>query len=56
MELQQRGWEAMSWDPDDPRLDELAVAIAGNLLRDRELMEAQAGFFSRIPQDGPRQR
>lgn len=46
VELQKRGWEAASWDPDDPRLDQLASAIADNLLTNRELMEAQADAFS----------
>lgn len=44
--LQKRGWDALSWSPEDPRLDELAAAIADNLLTRRSLMEAQAGFFS----------
>jgi DNA-binding transcriptional MerR regulator len=46
VELQKRGWDAMSWDPDDPRLDELASALADNLLTNRALMEGQADFFS----------
>jgi DNA-binding transcriptional MerR regulator len=46
VELQKRGWDALSWDPDDPRLDELASAVVDNLLSDRALMEEQAGFFS----------
>jgi DNA-binding transcriptional MerR regulator len=46
VELQQRGWDALAWDPDDPRLDDLASAIADNLLAHRALMEAQADFFS----------
>jgi DNA-binding transcriptional MerR regulator len=32
VELTRRSWEATSWDPDDPRLDELAAAVADNLL------------------------
>jgi hypothetical protein len=43
----------MSWDPDDPRLDELPTALAANLAN-RALMEAQADFFSTpdaIPRD-----
>ena len=47
VELQKRSWEALSWDPDDPRVDELASALAENLLAERELMESQAGFFAR---------
>jgi DNA-binding transcriptional MerR regulator len=46
VELQKRGWEALYWDPDDPRLEELASAIADNLLTHREMMEAQSDFFS----------
>ena len=46
VELQKRAWDALSWDPGDPRLDELAAAIADNLLTQRALMEAQADFFS----------
>jgi DNA-binding transcriptional MerR regulator len=47
VELQKRSWDALSWDPDDPRLDELASALADNLLTNRALMESQADFFSR---------
>jgi DNA-binding transcriptional MerR regulator len=32
VELSKRSWEAVSWAPDDPRLDELATAVANNLL------------------------
>jgi pimeloyl-ACP methyl ester carboxylesterase len=47
VELQKRGWEAStSWDPDDPRLADLASALVENLLTRRELMEAQADFFT----------
>lgn len=46
VELQKRSWDAMYWDPDDPRLADLASDIADNLLTHRALMEAQAGFFS----------
>jgi DNA-binding transcriptional MerR regulator len=44
--LWKRSWDALSWDPDDPRLDELASAMADNLLTDRTLLESQADFFS----------
>lgn len=53
VELQKRGWKAASWEPDDPRLDELASAIAANLLTNRELMQAQAHAFS-TPDDTAR--
>ncbi|GAB7192376.1 hypothetical protein NUM3379_30850 [Kineococcus sp. NUM-3379] len=46
VELQKRSWDAVSWDPGDPRVDELASALADNLLAHRELLEPQAGFFS----------
>ncbi|MFC9699412.1 MerR family transcriptional regulator [Streptomyces sp. NPDC056943] len=35
IDLTKRGLEAMSWDPDDPRIDELASALAAKLLADR---------------------
>ncbi|KFU76370.1 DNA-binding transcriptional regulator, MerR family [Amycolatopsis lurida] len=37
-DLTKRGWAARSWDPDDPRIDELASALADNLLANRELL------------------
>lgn len=46
VELQKRGWEAASWEPNDSRLEELASAIADNLLTHRELMEALAHVFA----------
>ncbi|GAB7033459.1 hypothetical protein AB0G35_34810 [Streptomyces sp. NPDC021749] len=49
IELIRRSWEALSWDPDDPRLDELASALADNLLTNRTLMEAQAADFFSTP-------
>ena len=45
VELQRRGWEARCWDPDDPRLDDLAAELADNLLAQRDLMTAQADYF-----------
>ncbi|MFB9601406.1 MerR family transcriptional regulator [Streptomyces roseofulvus] len=38
VELTKRGWEARSWDPDDPRIEELASAVAANLLGARALL------------------
>jgi hypothetical protein len=32
VELLKRAWEAVSWASDDPRLDDLATAVADNLL------------------------
>ncbi|WP_017608934.1 MerR family transcriptional regulator [Nocardiopsis xinjiangensis] len=46
VELQKRAWDALSWDPEDPRLEEIASALADNLLTNRALMEAQADVFS----------
>jgi DNA-binding transcriptional MerR regulator len=40
-----RTWDALSWDPDDPRLDELASEMADNLLTERAMMQAHAGAF-----------
>ncbi|CAM3599907.1 MerR family transcriptional regulator [Kibdelosporangium persicum] len=34
--LTKRGWDARSWPPDDPRIDELASDLADNLLANRE--------------------
>ncbi|WP_345279272.1 MerR family DNA-binding transcriptional regulator [Streptomyces gulbargensis] len=42
VELTKRGWEARSWDPDDPRIEELASAVAANLLGVRALLALPA--------------
>lgn len=47
VDLTQRSWDALSWDPDDPRIEELASALADNLLAHRELLAAPPGFQSR---------
>lgn len=47
VELTKRGWEAASWDPDDPRIDELASALSEKLLADRALLARPTGFPSR---------
>ena len=44
VDLIKRSVMAASWDPDDPRIDELATAIATNLLTHRELLAIPAGF------------
>ncbi|MFJ2865648.1 MerR family transcriptional regulator [Kitasatospora sp. NPDC087314] len=44
IELTKRGWAAMSWDPDDPRIDELASALAAKLLANRALLAMPNGF------------
>ncbi|MET8751960.1 MerR family transcriptional regulator [Streptomyces sp. NPDC004667] len=45
--LTKRGWEAMSWDPDDPRIDALASELADRLLAERESLAMPDGFRSR---------
>ncbi|MFI6875821.1 MerR family transcriptional regulator [Streptomyces sp. NPDC050400] len=45
--LMKRCRDAESWDPDDPRLDELAAALAAKLLADRELLAMPAEFEAR---------
>ncbi|WP_410657334.1 MerR family transcriptional regulator [Amycolatopsis sp. lyj-112] len=45
--LIKRGWDARSWHPEDPRIDELASALADNLLADRELLAVPTGFRPR---------
>lgn len=47
VELTRRGWEARTWDPDDPRIEELAAALAGKVLADRGLPSMPAGFRKR---------
>jgi DNA-binding transcriptional MerR regulator len=47
VDLTQRSWEALSWDPDDPRIEELASALAANLLAKPELLAVPAGFQAR---------
>ncbi|MFI0987187.1 MerR family transcriptional regulator [Streptomyces exfoliatus] len=47
VELTKRGWEAASWHPDDPRIDELASALSEKLLADRALLARPTGFPSR---------
>ncbi|MER8041675.1 MerR family transcriptional regulator [Streptomyces sp. NPDC094032] len=42
VELTKRGAEAASWDPDDPRVEELAAALAAKLLADRALLAMPA--------------
>ncbi|MEV8533115.1 MerR family transcriptional regulator [Streptomyces sp. NPDC051211] len=44
VELTKRGWDARSWDPGDPRLEELACALAGKLLANRALLAMPTGF------------
>lgn len=44
VDLTRRSWDALSWDPDDPRVEELASALADNLLAKPELLAMPAGF------------
>ncbi|MET9934137.1 MULTISPECIES: MerR family transcriptional regulator [unclassified Streptomyces] len=47
VELTRRGWEARSWDPDDPRIGDPARELAGELLARRELLSMPSGFENR---------
>ncbi|MGW1927950.1 MerR family transcriptional regulator [Streptomyces sp. NPDC001919] len=42
VELTKRGWDARDWDPYDPRIEELASALADRLLADPALLAAPA--------------
>uniref|UniRef100_A0AAU2UW28 MerR family transcriptional regulator n=1 Tax=Streptomyces sp. NBC_00003 TaxID=2903608 RepID=A0AAU2UW28_9ACTN len=43
VDLTKRGLDATSWDPDDPRIEELASALADKLLTDRALLTTPIG-------------
>ncbi|SNT33978.1 transcriptional regulator, MerR family [Streptosporangium subroseum] len=47
VELTKRGWDARSWDPDDPRIEELASALADKLLANRVVPAMPTGFRNR---------
>ncbi|MBQ1023952.1 MerR family transcriptional regulator [Micromonospora sp. C95] len=47
--LWKRTWDALSWEPDDPRLDELAAEMADNLLTERAMMQIHADAFFASP-------
>ncbi|MEV0618240.1 MerR family transcriptional regulator [Nonomuraea sp. NPDC050404] len=47
VELTKRGLDARSWDPDDPRIEELASALVKKLLADRALLAVPAGSQNR---------
>lgn len=47
IDLTKRGWDAQSWEPDDPRINELAAALADNLLANREHLATPTGFQPR---------
>ncbi|GAB3209904.1 MerR family transcriptional regulator [Marinactinospora thermotolerans] len=44
VDLIKRSVAAASWEPDDPRIEELATAFAANLLTHRELLVVPAGI------------
>ncbi|SHF28079.1 MerR family transcriptional regulator [Streptoalloteichus hindustanus] len=46
VDLTKRAWDARSWDPHDPRIDELASALADNLLAHHEHLAVPAGLRS----------
>ncbi|MFI9553386.1 MerR family transcriptional regulator [Nonomuraea endophytica] len=46
VEVTKRGLEARTWDPDDPRIEELASALADKLLADRALLAVPDGFHN----------
>ncbi|WP_327364847.1 MerR family transcriptional regulator [Streptomyces sp. NBC_01296] len=47
VELMKLCQDAESWDPDDPRLDEIAAALAAKVLASRELLSMPAEFRAR---------
>ena len=49
VDLQKRCWEAESWDPNDPRVEELASALSDKLLANRELLAMPAAGFQARP-------
>jgi DNA-binding transcriptional MerR regulator len=53
VELAKRSWEAVSWDPNDPRLDDLAAAVADNLLA-RHIPATLPDGFRATPDAGTR--
>nr|WP_042194032.1 MerR family transcriptional regulator [Kibdelosporangium sp. MJ126-NF4]CEL21033.1 regulatory protein, MerR [Kibdelosporangium sp. MJ126-NF4]CTQ95453.1 Transcriptional regulator, MerR family [Kibdelosporangium sp. MJ126-NF4] len=51
VDLTKRSWDALSWNPDDPRIDQLATAVADNLLSNRELLTLPNSFAARSDAD-----
>ncbi|MFI6688303.1 MerR family transcriptional regulator [Streptomyces sp. NPDC050485] len=47
VELTKRGLDATSWDPDDPRIEELASALADKLLANSAQLAMPTGFQNR---------
>ncbi|MFB7837215.1 MerR family transcriptional regulator [Streptomyces sp. NPDC056056] len=46
VELTRRAWNARTWDPDDPRIEELASALADSFLSRRAMLRVPTGFGS----------
>ncbi|MFB7407356.1 MerR family transcriptional regulator [Streptomyces sp. NPDC056202] len=46
VELTRRAWNARTWDPDDPRIEELASALADSFLSRRATLQVPTGFGS----------
>ncbi len=44
IDLTKRGWEAETWEPDDPRIEELATAMAGHYLANPVLLGDHASL------------
>ncbi|MEU6988685.1 MerR family transcriptional regulator [Streptomyces sp. NPDC046324] len=44
VELTKRGWDARGWDPEDPRIEELASTLVDKLLTNRALLTMPTGF------------
>ncbi|MGW0939674.1 MerR family transcriptional regulator [Streptomyces sp. NPDC002666] len=44
VELTKRAWDARAWDPDDPRIEELASTLVDKLLANRALLATPTGF------------
>lgn len=51
VELTKHGWDARTWDPDDPRIEELASTMADKLLANRALLALPSGFQSQSDAD-----
>jgi DNA-binding transcriptional MerR regulator len=47
IDLTKRCWDARSWQPDDPRIVDLASALSDNLLAHRERLVIPTGFRAR---------
>ncbi|WP_346674007.1 MerR family transcriptional regulator [Nannocystis sp. SCPEA4] len=54
--LAKRAWEAETWAPDDPRIEELATATADHLLANPGLLAILTSFQGRTDDDAARYR